>query len=529
MGIYLSAGVYSKELDISNIIPNVSTTTAGIVGYSTKGDITQLRLITSTQQFIAEYGEPVPGNYFHYSALAFLGNGNTLYCLRVANGAKYGGAKIKTSVSSQANIGLAAGSSTREFVAVSGEDNLFTIYGKDPGVWNNDIGIRITNVVNADYEFDIEVYYTDANGITSMVESWTVSRTIKTDGYGRQLYLEDRINNFSDYIWVADDTTQASTVMPKAQATTLDFLSGSDGTAVASGDVITGWGFFSNPDNVDVRILIGAGQTDVVVQSAILAIAEARKDCIALLDMPYAQLASVSSMVNWRDVTQNFNSSYCALYAPWLKIYDSFNNKMVEIPPSGYVASQMAYNDYVANVWYAPAGFNRGLLNVLGLTNVFTQGERDTLYSSGINPIQMFRGQGTAIWGQKTEQAKASALDRINVRRLLITIEKSIAIGLNSFVFEPNSEITRDRVTAMIETFMDTLSSRGAFQTELDDKGYQIVCDETNNTPAVIDNNELHVDVFVKPSRAAEFIQLQTIITTTGASFSELIAKGINL
>jgi hypothetical protein len=182
----------------------------------------------------------------------------------------------------------------------------------------------------------------------------------------------------------------------------------------------------------------------------------------------------------------------------------------------------------VANVWYAPAGFNRGILNVLGLTDVFTQGERDALYVAQINPLQTFRGEGNVIWGQKTMQTKPSALDRVNVRRLLIILEKAISVSLKYFVFEPNSENTRLRITSMCESYLDTLSAQGAFQTELGDKGYMVVCDSTNNTPDTIDRNELHVDVFVKPSRAAEIIELGVIITSTGASFTELVSRNVN-
>lgn len=529
MGIYVSAGVYVKEKDLSEIIPNLSTTTAGIVGYSAKGDATQLLLMTNTQQFIQEYGEPVPGNYFHYSALSYLENGTKLYCKRVINGALYGGIKIKTESSIESNEAIDVGAASPDFVTVSGEDNLFYIYGANPGVWDNNIGIQITSVDSDEYTFKIVVYFTDSDGITSEVESWIVSRQTKLDGYGKQLYLEDRINGYSDYIRVADDTTQSATVLPKAQSTTLSIAQGSDGAAVTDADLVTGWDSFSNPDNVDIRVLINAGQTGITVQQKLKAIAEDRKDCIALLDMPYAQLSSVTSMVNWRNDTQNFNSSYTALYSPWVKMYDPYNDKILEIPPSGFVASQIAYNDYVSEVWYAPAGFNRGIMNALGLTNVFTQGERDTLYENGINPLQTFRGEGNVIWGQKTQQVKASALDRINVRRLLITLEKAISVALRYFVFEPNSEVTRFRIVSMIESYMDQLYAKGAFQSEGGDKGYLVVCDETNNTPAVIDSNELHVDVFIKPSRAAEFIQLQTIITKSGASFTELVARGVNL
>jgi hypothetical protein len=192
----------------------------------------------------------------------------------------------------------------------------------------------------------------------------------------------------------------------------------------------------------------------------------------------------------------------------------------------------MAYNDYVGKPWTAPAGSNRGRLNVLGISGptgdlVFTEGQRDVLYVDGINPLQTFKGGGQVIWGQKTLQKKASALDRVNVRRLLIIIEKAMAISLRDFVFEPNDEVTRFRVEALLNSYLEDLSAQGAFQTEGGDQGFHVVCDETNNTSTIIDRNELHVDVFVKPSRAAEFIQLQTIITATGASFEELIARGV--
>lgn len=526
MGFYVSPGVYVREKDLSEIIPNISTTTAALVGYSTKGSTKEIQLITNSQQFINEYGKPVPGQYFHYSALAYLENGNKLYCLRVANNALYGGVKIMKSGSGP-NQTLVTGASSPVFQAVSGEDILFYIFAKDPGTWNNNIGIRITNVSSSDYSFNIEVYQKDADGNYQIQESWNVSRKHQLDGYGKQMYLEDAINGFSNFIVVANDITQADTVLPESQPTTLALGGGSNGAAVTDGQMIQAWDKFSNPDDIDIRVLINGGYTSVAVQQKLKTICESRKDCIALLDIAYSATGSITDMINWRKTTQNFNSNYVALYSPWVKIYDPYNDKILEVPPSGYVASQIAYNDYVAEPWYAPAGMNRGMLNVLGITRVFTQGERDELYSAQINPLQTFRGEGNVIWGQKTEQVKASALDRVNVRRLLIVLEKAISASLKYFVFEPNNQITRFRITAMIESYLDLLSARGAFQTELGDKGYKVLCDERNNTPAVIDRNELHVDIFIKPSRAAEYIQLQAIITQTGASFEELIARGV--
>ena len=531
---------------MSQLVPTIATTSAGIAFYSTKGNKDAVQVMTSSQQFIAEYGQPILGNPGHYSALAYLQNGNQLYCYRVQSGALYGGVNIKTSISAQSNSAISVGVSSPDFVTTSGQDNLFQIYGVDPGAWNNNISIGIANVntgpnlnTNA---FDILVFYS-GSGTYIQVEKWTVSRLTQLDGYGRQQYLETAINGFSQYIVVADGTLSSS-VLPKAQTsgyvsnswTGLVMAQGNDGTNLISnysaGPFTTGWNKFANPDDIDIRILINAGQTDPVVQSAITNICNTRKDCMAILDMSPAQTSSVSNMVTWRNSTQNINSSYAALYAPMVKDYDSFNDTLVFLPGSGYVASQFAYNDYVADVWYAPAGLNRGILNVLSICNqdgirlVFDQGDRDALYAAQINPLQVFSGSGNVIWGQKTLTSLPSALDRVNVRRLLIILEKTMAVSLKQFVFEPNSDLTRFRITAMLETFLDLMSAKGAFQTELGDKGYKVVCDKSNNTPAVIDLNELRVDVYCKPSRSAEYIQLNVVVSSTGTQFSELISQG---
>jgi phage tail sheath protein FI len=455
MGTYLSAGVYSREIDLSEIIPAVSTSSAAIVGGSKKGTLA-VALISNTQQFINEYGKPELGNYFHYSALAYLAKGTVLYCKRVINGALYGGIRV-TQSGSTANSALTTGVTSPVFVADT--NVIFNVYGKDPGAWNSTISVGIENVDINDYTFDIAVYSTDTNGVTAEVERWTVSRKTQVDGYGSQMYLEDRINGFSKYIVVDDGGIAMDTVLPTDTVTTgaLALGGGTDGTAVTDSDISTGWDDFNNPDNIDVRILINAGYTSTTVQNKMKTIAESRKDCLAVLDIPSSALASVSAMTTWRTTTQNFNSSYTCVYTGWLKINDQYNDKVVSVPPSGFVAAQMAYSDSVADAWFAPAGFSRGLLNILGVSNVFTQGERDSLYKVGLNPIQMFRGEGIVIWGQKTQQTKASALDRINVRRMLIVLEKALGIALRTFVFEPNSTLTRFRITSTITEFMNKI------------------------------------------------------------------------
>ena len=544
--IFLSPGVFVSEKDLSEVAPKVATASAALVGYSVKGDVSNIRLMTTDQQFIEEYGEPDPssGHYFHYAALAYLARGNVLYCLRVENDALFGGADIMSSVSSEDSAAFSVGASAATFSAPSGleEDCVLQIFGKDPGVWDNKIGITITDVKGGDdliptdqYTFVINVYYQNSDGVYEQVESWKVSRKIKKDGYGKQLFMEDVINGVSKYI-VIEDSLLADTVLPEGlaivpgTASAIVFACGSDGSEISDDELVTGWDEFSDPAAVDVRILIEGG-AGLASQAKMKAVAESRLDCIAILDVPYGSTNSAVDIKAFREETQIYNSSYCALYAPWPKIYDPYNDILITVPPSGLVAGQFAYNDYAGNPWLAPAGFTRGLLDVLEIVKSdgkpFTEGDRDVLYLAQVNPLQMFKGEGNVIWGQKTEQVKSSALSRVNVRRLLIIIEKTLAIALRQYVFEPNNEITRFRIESLLDEYLDNLSSQGAFQLEGGDKGYHVVCDETNNTSATIDNFALNVDVFIKPVRSAEFIRLQVIPTKTGASFKELVARGV--
>lgn len=516
-----------REIDLSQNTPNFASTTGALVGYSTQGDVDNPRLISNVTQFIQEYGEPVPGEYFHYSALAFLKSGTSLYCMRAHKNAQYGGASLAETGGQ--NFSFVAGRATKEYAYDSAyPDALFYVFAKDPGVWNNNVGITVTSIIAASFTFVITIYEKDADGNYVEQESFTVSRKNQKDGYGRQQYLEERINGYSQYIWVADNTGTADSVLPQGSVSILALANGTNGSAVTDSELITAWDKFTNKGNYPIRLLINGGNSTVAVQGKMKDIAEARKDCFAILDIPYDQLTSATSMVSWRNLTQNFNSSYVAMYAGWVKDYDQYNDIMLSLPPSGYIASQYAFNDYVGNVWTAPAGFNRGLVSALALTNVFTDAELDTLYDAQINPIQMFSGEGFPIWGQKTEQKADSALSNVNVRRLLISIENVIGLVLRNMLFEGNTTATRFRISAILDEYLGRLSAGGAFQTE-EDKGYQVVCDTTNNQAADINSGVLNVDVYVKPVRVIETIKLNIVITKSGVSFNELISRNFAL
>jgi len=287
------------------------------------------------------------------------------------------------------------------------------------------------------------------------------------------------------------------------------------------------WCIFA--ESIDVNIFIDSNKSTTVKQS-ILAICEARSDAIGVGDVPKSLVVNNkgNEATDCRDYrlgqhsTYNFNenSSYFATYANWLNIYDKWNSKYRWVPSSGHVAGIYANTDEVSEAWFAPAGLNRGILNqVRKLAWNPVQGERDVLYKNGLNPIVSFPGQGKVVWGQKNMLDKSSAFNRVNVRRLFIIIGKAISTALKYFLFEPNDSFTRLSIINMIDPFLrDITARRGIFD-------YLVVCDERNNTAERIDRNELWCDIYIKPTRTAEFIVLNLIATKTGASFTELVAS----
>lgn len=212
------------------------------------------------------------------------------------------------------------------------------------------------------------------------------------------------------------------------------------------------------------------------------------------------------------------NSNYSAIYGNWVKAYDAYSDKFTWLPASGYVGAIFARTDANTQPWIAPAGLNRGVINnIVDIAFNPNQKQRDFLYTISINPIVNFSGDGYVVFGQKTLQAKPSAFDRINVRRLFVTLERAVQNAVKFFVFEPNTEFTRTRLkNTIVPVFELAKNTEGLYD-------YLIVCDERNNTPDVIDRNELAVDVYIKPVRAAEFILVNFIATRTSQNFQELI------
>jgi phage tail sheath protein FI len=271
----------------------------------------------------------------------------------------------------------------------------------------------------------------------------------------------------------------------------------------------------SNQDEYDMNILVTPGVTianhSSVVNKA-LDVAETRGDTFYIAD-PVIQNSNIGTAIA-AVANSGIDSSYIGTYWPWVKIIDTDKNKPVWVPPSVVLPNIYAYNDNVAFEWFAPAGLNRGgITEAVDVENKLTFAQRDSLYENKINPIATFPGQGICVWGQKTLQARSSALDRINVRRLLIALKKFIASSTRYLVFENNTTETRQRFLNIVNPYLERVKGRqGLF-------AFRVVMDETNNTPDVIDRNQMYGQIYLQPAKSAEFIVLDFNILPTGASF----------
>lgn len=271
----------------------------------------------------------------------------------------------------------------------------------------------------------------------------------------------------------------------------------------------------SNPDEFDINMLVIPGVINRL-HSSVTTFAkdmcEDRQDCFYLMDAGGYQ-DSIATVVN---SLTSFDSNYVATYHPWSKILDTDKNKPVWVPPSVVIPGVIAFNDAVAEPWFAPAGLNRGgLPNVIEVKDRLTHTERDTLYDGRVNPIATFPGQGATVFGQKTLQARPSALDRINVRRLLIALKKFIASSSRYLVFENNTAATRNRFLSIVNPYLESVQQRQGLY------AFRVIMDETNNTPDVIDRNILKGEIFIQPAKTAEFIVLDFNVLPTGAAFPE--------
>ena len=352
---------------------------------------------------------------------------------------------------------------------------------------------------------------------------------------GNTNYYKEVINQQSSWIWFAshvDNMTAAGGLATSAfvnsndKPTTVSLSGGSDGNTPTNAQIIDGYEKFESAEDVDVSLIMAADHNATIITHIINNICETRLDCVVTLSPESADVVNNSAfigaeqedIINFRNTLPS--SSYAIMDSGYKYQYDKFNDVYRNVPLNGDTAGLMARTDNVRDPWYSPAGFNRGnVKNVTRLTYNPRKADRDQLYKSGVNPVVTFPGQGTVLFGDKTLLAKPSAFDRINVRRLFIVLEKAISTAAKFTLFEFNDAFTRAQFRNLVEPFLrDVQGRRGIFD-------FRVVCDETNNTPEVIDRNEFIGDIYIKPARSINFIQLNFIAVRTGVEFEEVVGQ----
>jgi phage tail sheath protein FI len=356
---------------------------------------------------------------------------------------------------------------------------------------------------------------------------------------GATLYYKEVLNQNSNYIWWINHRSGAigNTAVNIVNSTnsnpvTLSFVTGSDGATEANaaiGDLTRGYDLFKSAEDIDVSLILqgksrGASNTAQLANYLIDNIAESRKDCVVFISPDKDDVVNnvgkteVTDVVGFRNALTS--TSYAVMDSGYKYQYDKYNDVYRYIPLNGDIAGLAVRTDNVRDPWYSPAGFNRGQIkNIIKLAYNPAKADRDILYKSDVNPVCIFPGQGTVLFGDKTVLGKPSAFDRINVRRLFIVLEKAIATAAKFTLFEFNDDFTRAQFRNLVEPFLrDVQGRRGIYD-------FKVVCDETNNTGDVIDRNEFIGDIYVKPARSINFIQLNFVAVRTGVEFSEVVGN----
>ena len=652
MGFQISPGVNVSEIDLTTIIPAVSTTTGAFAGHFNWGPANQRVLVDSEDTLVKNFTGPQGNTYVDFfTAANFLAYGNALYTVRVVNesGTKSSNtARARNAVSNTA--GFVSGNSQNTIIFneddynanySSGISGVGPWVAKYPGILGDAVRVSVCPTANAfestltgtcaftnnsttvtfttaslnagrcsvgdilvlgpdrfvakvgsisgntitlqskyvgntgtqstttrRWEFfdyfpsapgtsdeasrygssndEMHIIVADrtgsitgtANTILEVFPNLSKGSDVKSEN-GTNINYKNYINKNSRWIWwtahtsgvthagknVTSRLNYGAGTQSKPVSTNLCF--GREGASPRAGDYINGYNKFRSSEDVDVSLILGGGQsTSTVPVHIINNIAEYRKDCIAVFSPREADVVNnsgyagseVDDIVAFRNTLPS--TSYAVIDSGWKYQYDKYADRFRYVPCNGDTAGTMVRTDIERDPWFSPAGYNRGQIkNVVKLAFNPNKSERDQLYKNGINPITTFPGEGTILFGDKTMLTKPSAFDRINVRRLFIVLEKAIATAAKYTLFEFNDAFTRAQFKALVEPFLRDVQGRRGIT------DFRVVCDETNNTPEVIDRNEFIGDIYIKPARSINFIQLNFVAVRTGVDFTEVVGK----
>ena len=569
MAFQISPGVNVSEVDLTTVVPSVLTTAGAFVGAFQWGPANKRIIVDSEITLASKFGKPDTNTATSFfTAASFLAYGNNLQTVRVVGDAgKNARANVSTSAVQITNEDMFEA----EYLTGSTGSAIGPVIARYPGSLGNSITVSIidsgANFASWNISgFGVSSYFTgapstsaqalavgatndeihvivvDTGGLITGVKNTVLEvfpymskGSDAVDPLGNSNFYKNVIFNKSKYIYAVDTLTgnPSYATWGKSLASTAYYtfsspqnlsLTGGTDALPANGNVQTGYDLFSNADETNISLVLTGDAPIAVQQYVIDNVVNSRKDAVAFLSPPSASV--VNNLGNEADDILTWNTSlarstsYAVADSGWKYMFDKYNNVYRWVPLNGDIAGLCVYTDSVRDPWFSPAGFNRGnLKNVVKLSWNPNKTERDTLYSLGINPVGTFPGNGTVLYGDKTLQSKPSAFDRINVRRLFIILEKTIAQAAKYSMFEFNDEFTRAQFTALVTPFLrDIQGRRGIYD-------FRVVCDSTNNTPEVIDSNRFIGDIYIKPARSINFIQLNFVAVRTGVDFTEVVGK----
>ena len=568
-----SPAVIVKEVDLTSSVPGVQSTTGATVGNFRWGPVGQRVQVSNETELVDTFANPDSFNTIDFHTAAFyLKYGNNLQVVREATSVALnshgtlfktatdsadGGDKIDNKASFDAN-----------------ESNLktqgFTFIGKFPGALGNSLKVSLcpgadsAGAVYNGWSFsssfdafpststyasnrsgtndEMHIVVVDQDGLFTGTPGEVLERypfvSQASDAKaadGTSIFAKDVINSTSGFVYMlnAVDSTHAnfgelaaSRTFTGTKTTDIELANGVNSATLTATEVASGFDLFEDKDIVEVDFLIAPDATSsahTTIVNDLVASATARKDCVAVAS---PKRSDVVGQTNAATITTNIvttanaltNSSYLVLDANYLKVYDKFNDQFIEIPASSSTAGIMAATDRDRAPWFSPAGQRRGTyLGVTAINYVPTKAQRDTLYKAGANPVANIPGQGIVLFGDKTKLARPSAFDRINVRRLFLVLERAISRAAETVIFEFNDEFTRAEFVNIIEPLLREVQGRRGIT------DFRVVCDETNNTPAVIDANEFKASIFIKPARSINYVTLNFVAVRTGVEFEEVV------
>lgn len=582
MTFQLSPGVNVSEIDLTTVVPSVLTTAGAYAGYFSWGPANKITLIDSEISLSKVFGKPDSNSYISFFTCAsFLSYGNNLSVVRTIDASALNADSNPNSVNTQVPN---KDTFQYNYLNNNNSNNYGPFMAKYAGALGNSLTVSVcantssfstwtyTNT-NSGSTVSLSGFFTSAPGTSSYTSSLggsndelhvvvidsgglfsgtkgTVLETFpfiskasdaKNLNDGSSNYYKQVIFDKSKYIYAVDPidyitnytvwgTPASNTNYATSSTISTTYLVGGADAPTTESDIISGYSLFSNKETIDISlVLTGNASSNVqnwiinnVSGGSINSAINTRSDCLTFISPPQNLVVNnsgseASSIIdNW--IASVPGSSYVVADSGWKYQFDVYNNTYRWIPMNGDVAGLCVYTDSVRDPWYSPAGFNRGSVkNAIKLAWNPNKTERDLLYASGVNPIVSFPGQGIVLFGDKTLQNKPSAFDRINVRRLFIILEKTIAKASQYSLFEFNDEFTRAQFVALVTPFLRDIQGRRGIT------DFKVVCDTTNNTQQVIDSNQFVGDIYIKPARSINYIQLNFVAVGTGVDFSTVV------